>query len=277
MIYDTFSFYNELDVLEIRLNVLDEYVDHFVLTESPTTFIGKPKPLYFEENKERFERFLPKITHIVGDIVEDVPILDHTANIWQREHIYKNYVMRGLTSASDDSVVMFSDVDEIPDPRIIGRFAEKDFAGKTPKYCTCNMKMYYWYLNGFWDNKWPGTIITRRDWLRDLYGDDLYVIRDKKRRNGKKIGGGWHFTLIGTTKQRADIVKANCDKDRLLNGEEPKFDLEMWIDAQIKRGMGFGMAQNERYNHRRVQYVEIDETFPRYLYENQDKYRSFIR
>jgi len=52
-------------MLELRLTELYDYVDHFVLVESDKTFAGDPKPLYFEENKSRYEKFLPKITHIV--------------------------------------------------------------------------------------------------------------------------------------------------------------------------------------------------------------------
>ena len=49
-IFDTFLFLNELDLLEIRLNILDSYVDYFIINESPKTFSGKSKPLYYEDN-----------------------------------------------------------------------------------------------------------------------------------------------------------------------------------------------------------------------------------
>ena len=55
-VYDCFIFYNELDLLEIRLKTLDSVVDHFVLVEATKTHRGKDKPLYFEENKERFKK-----------------------------------------------------------------------------------------------------------------------------------------------------------------------------------------------------------------------------
>ncbi|HZX73462.1 MAG TPA: hypothetical protein VFE57_03515, partial [Cyclobacteriaceae bacterium] len=70
MVVDCFTFFNELDLLEIRLNILNETVDRFVLVEATRTFQNNPKPLYFNENKKRFEAFLPKITHI---IVDDYP------------------------------------------------------------------------------------------------------------------------------------------------------------------------------------------------------------
>ena len=62
-IYDCFNFFNELDILEIRLNVLYEHVDYFVIVESSITHSGEEKPFYFEENKERYSKFLDKIIH----------------------------------------------------------------------------------------------------------------------------------------------------------------------------------------------------------------------
>ena len=64
-IFDTFTFYNELDLLELRLNILGDVVDYFVINEANITFTGKPKPLYYQENKERFKKWEDKIIHHV--------------------------------------------------------------------------------------------------------------------------------------------------------------------------------------------------------------------
>lgn len=74
MVYDCFTFFNELDLLEIRLNTLDSVVDRFVLVEANKTFSNMEKPLYFKENEGRFEKFKDKIIHIV---VEDFPEFDN--------------------------------------------------------------------------------------------------------------------------------------------------------------------------------------------------------
>ena len=111
-IYDCFTFYNELDLLEIRLNELDPIVDHFVLCEAPVTFKGKPKPLLFKENRERFERFLPKIAHIVVDDMPTGP--DKKSVYWQRQTFQRNAIRRGLGDADADDFIILSDLDEIP-------------------------------------------------------------------------------------------------------------------------------------------------------------------
>ena len=69
-VFDSFRFFNELDLLEIRFNLLYDKVDHFVITECPYTIMGDEKPLYYLENKDRFSKFNDKVIH---DIMEDIP------------------------------------------------------------------------------------------------------------------------------------------------------------------------------------------------------------
>ena len=113
-VYDCFQFYNEFDVLEIRLAELDPLVDHFVLVEATHTHTGKPKPLHFTENRKRYERYAHKIIHVV---IDDLPLDDpsHFArDIHQREAI-----LRGLGGAQPDDRILFSDCDEIPKPHLL--------------------------------------------------------------------------------------------------------------------------------------------------------------
>ena len=70
MIVDAFIFYNELKMLEYRLNILYEKIDYFILVESTKTHKGSPKKLYFNDNKDNFHNYLDKIIHI---IVDDMP------------------------------------------------------------------------------------------------------------------------------------------------------------------------------------------------------------
>ena len=72
MIYDCFTFFNELDILEIRLNELNQVVDKFVLVEANRTFTNQKKPLYFQENKTRYQQFLPKIINIIVDDYHEI-------------------------------------------------------------------------------------------------------------------------------------------------------------------------------------------------------------
>ena len=69
-VIDVFPFFNEIDILEIRLNILEPFVDYFVISESTKAFQGQDKPLYYNENKEKFSKFNHKIIHnIVNDFM----------------------------------------------------------------------------------------------------------------------------------------------------------------------------------------------------------------
>ena len=112
MVYDCFQFFNELDILKLRLRILNPVVDKFVISEATTTFSNIPKPLYYEENKEMFAEFSDKIIHVV---VDDTPPGDtHVRDTFQ-----KSAVGRGLKDCTDDDIIIFSDLDEIPNPEKI--------------------------------------------------------------------------------------------------------------------------------------------------------------
>ena len=55
-IIDCFIFYNELEILNVRLHELYDVVDNIIIAEATTTHTGKPKPLYYLENKELFNK-----------------------------------------------------------------------------------------------------------------------------------------------------------------------------------------------------------------------------
>ena len=139
-VYDCFQFYNEFDVLEIRLAELDPLVDHFVLVEATHTHTGKPKPLHFTENRKRYERYAHKIIHVV---IDDLPLDDpsHFArDIHQREAI-----LRGLGGAQPDDRILFSDCDEIPKPHLLRKALA--FRGLSHRIVAFWCENYFYRLN----------------------------------------------------------------------------------------------------------------------------------
>jgi beta-1,4-mannosyl-glycoprotein beta-1,4-N-acetylglucosaminyltransferase len=114
-VIDCFTFYNELKMLEFRLKYLYDTVDYFVIVESTVTFAGNPKPLYFQDNKTLFTKYLDKIIHIV---VDDTP---NTQDAWTREIFQRNCIDRGISrlELNDDDLIHISDCDEIPMRRVL--------------------------------------------------------------------------------------------------------------------------------------------------------------
>jgi len=210
-IYDTFIFFNELDLLEIRLNILNDYVDYFVLVESTKTFTGKEKPLYYLENKNRFEKFNYKIIHI---IVDDMPdsfdelklrngdeltksiIYDclTTTNVpknevhWLREFYQKEQIKQGLRNASDEDFIYISDLDEIWS-------TELNLNLKSDKIFRLNQKVYTYYLNVHSSENWFGTVATKYSNLKNYSVN--HIRTPNKNVYEEVFDAGWHFTFQG--------------------------------------------------------------------------------
>ena len=270
MVYDCFQFFNELDILKIRLNVLSPVVDKFVISEATETFSGLPKPLYYEENKELFAEFQDKIIHVV---VEDTP----KGDTHYRDTFQKNAVTRGLKGCTDEDIIIFSDLDEIPNPdkiREILQNFQKDkiyhFAQRL-FYCYLNMEevsgsllSYAGEFEGVAHKKWIGTKLLSYQLLREqnlLLGELRFPER-------KQIGirvedGGWHFGYMGGHGQK-DIRKRVQEK--VISAAHQEYNSKHVLSNvtdQIKDGKDiFG---------REAQFVrcEIDETYPEYIRTHQ--------
>ena len=142
-LYDCFTFFNELDILELRLRELDALVHRFVLVEANTTFTGQAKPLHFALNAARFGPWIDRIIHIV---VDDFPI--GMTDPWQREAFQRNAIIRGLPLAQPGDLVLVSDVDEIPKPEILARALADPATARAVTTFECEIFAYYLNLRG---------------------------------------------------------------------------------------------------------------------------------
>lgn len=184
MLYDCFTFFNELEILEIRLHELSDVVDRFVLVEATVTFSGQPKELFFEKNKERFAEFADRIIHVV---VDDMPV---DTDAWGREYHQRNCIVRGLGQCQPDDTIMISDVDEIP--------RESAVRGALTVQGTriFHQTLCYYYLNyATHDNeKMRCTRVVSFSDLQQMGGAQAL----RRTTDGKAIlNGGWHFSYVG--------------------------------------------------------------------------------
>lgn len=285
MIYDCFTFFNELDLLEIRLNILDKYVDKFVLVEATKTHQGKDKPLYFSENKNRFSKFQDKIIHVV---VREYPV--QQSDSWVFERHQRNMISEGLKTCRPDDVILVSDVDEIPNPEKITEYKSK------PGIKIFLQKMYYYYMNcvntSMKENfRWPGTVMCNYadmnspQHLRNLsiavtgFYSPRFLIRLyvklrfylKVKPRGTKIflvdHGGWHFSYLGGTaaiiKKIEAFAHAEYNNEHFKNPEN--------IEAAIHEGRDI-FGRNFIYR-----FVPVDESFPKFIRENREQFRHLIK
>lgn len=113
-VYDCFTFFNELELLKVRLEELNDHVDYFVLVEAVETHRGDPKPLYFQENRHLFEKYLPRIIHIIVTERLSPNQEDPVKGFWNREHLQREYIAKGLKNCEHLDIILISDLDEIP-------------------------------------------------------------------------------------------------------------------------------------------------------------------
>lgn len=251
MIYDAFMFFNELELLEIRLHELSRYVDRFVLVECSWTHQNRDKLFYFAENQERFAEFADRIIHVK---VTDKPARTTPEVL---EPFHRNCLLRGLEDAAADDVVMVSDLDEIPR----GAAIQEYFDGDGQSMCF-EQGLYYYYVNCHMC-QCTGTRIATVEQARErtpqkLRHSDHFVIKN----------GGWHFSYLGgaeaiRAKTRA-FCHPGCASPRFMNDAHLAHVLATGEDL-FKRGDGKG------------RFLALDDTWPRFLVDNQDIFAHFIK
>jgi beta-1,4-mannosyl-glycoprotein beta-1,4-N-acetylglucosaminyltransferase len=231
-IIDGFSFYNELDMLECRLDTMNDSVDQFILVEATHSHAGKEKPLFYEENKERYAKWAHKIIHvIVRDMPRVFPNVDYEKDEqWKNEHHQRNCIERGLEGLdlSPDDILLVSDLDEIFNPRFLAKVRSRE----VPVYYTgVMMDCYYYNLHNFMTPYWVAARLITLKAIKEL-NRTLTELRLNDARDANIIHdhGGWHFSYFGDT---AFI------KNKLLNFAHQEFNTAQYtseerIDTRVR-------------------------------------------
>ena len=155
-VYDCFTFFNEIELLEIRLNELDNVVDYFVIVESTRTFQKKDKPLYLNLDDERIIKFKDKIIHVVVDDFPNFFTHWRIPKTWDYENHQRNAISRGLVNAMPDDIIIISDVDEIPN---VDKLTENL---KLNKPIVFEQRFFYYFLNYVITKAAPETCIVKK-------------------------------------------------------------------------------------------------------------------
>lgn len=276
MVYDCFPFFNELDILKLRMEIMDPFVDKFVIEEAAYTFSSEPKPLYFEENQEMFSKWKDKIIHIV---VRNCPLGIPPHDM---DHFQKDHLLLGLKDCKEDDICIFSDVDEIPNTDILPELFQQMEMGKIYHLA---QRMFYCFLNAeevsgkllsnsgeFEEVDHPMWLGTKIFYYGSLKGRGFWDLRDKAaKENGVRVpNGGWHFGYMGGNGEK-DLAKRIGDK--VVAAAHQEYN-EKEILAQVVDRIMTG--QDIFGRDARFERVEIDDTFPKYLREHQKDYEYLI-
>lgn len=257
MIYDCFIFYNELDLLEIRLEELKDVVDFFVLVEATKTFTNRPKKLYYNENKHLYGKFVERIIHIV---VDDLPVTPK--DTWEIQFQQRNAISRGLTNCQPEDIILISDVDEIPRASVVEGF--------TGDIALLEQNFYYYKFNCLsTSEKWtiPSILryrlmtipqIIRRLWYDPWNRKIIPIIPN----------AGWHFSYLGDAEHIRTKLESFSGQNLVTN----ELSNLSYISEKMEDGIDLFNRPGKVW-----QYVEIDESYPAYILKNMAKYSKFIK
>ena len=211
-IYDCFMFFDEEMLLDLRLNIMNKYVDKFVITEATYMHSGNPKKLIFDINK--FSKFKDKIIYIVVDKpppdllkIDDKDSINErqskmTLNAKKREIHQINKTQDSITKANPDDMIIISDLDEIPN------LEKVDFRIINQKLIFFKQKMFYYKLNLFYKKMpWYGSKACKKkyfkspkwiQWIKNkkypIWRIDILFSQKKYNDIYFVENGGWHFT-----------------------------------------------------------------------------------
>lgn len=201
-IIDCFPFYNELELLKYRLQVLYDYVDYFVLVESTHTYAGHPTKLYYEENKHMFEPFASKIIHV---IVNDMPYIYPNINYnsgqqWENEVHPRNCITRGLSQIelNENDIIISTDLDEICNPTVLTKIRNETLTLNRDIYYILEQDLYYYNLNSKFSETWKHSKIFTYGYFINS-SRTLSDIRTSHGVHSHNVitCGGWHLSYFG--------------------------------------------------------------------------------
>ena len=264
-IFDCITFFEENRHADLRFNILNDYVDYFVVCEGLFDHKGNKKKINFDLNN--YPKFKKKIIHII------CPKFPKKINPWERQAYQRDYILKNIEIAKDNDLILFSDPDEIPNPKKIKNLILKK------KYVIFLQNLYYYKIN-LQDinlgNNWEG---TRGCLKKNLYS--INYMRQKvlkknlkykfwridKEKNIQIINdGGWHFSYLLTPSEIQRKIKTFAHTEY----NKKKFTNLKIIKNKIKKGL-------DLFN-RDIFFIKkkLDQTFPKYILKNKKNFYKWI-
>ena len=290
-IIDSFMFFDESMLLDLRLNILNKYVSKFIICESTYNHKGERKKLNFDIKE--FTKFKSKIDYIVLDKepnnlkilkqndsneLKESKTLD---NALIRENFQRNFALEKISEADDNDLILINDLDEIPEL--------KNFSYKK-KITIFKQKMLYFKFNLLYKNlSWSGSKICKKkdlispQWLRNiktrrypLWRLDIFFSR-KKYNNIEIIkNGGWHFTNIKTAEEIHNKMKSFLHHFEYENsGINPEIIERLIKDKKALYNYNADQRDSKWSNNTALEKINLN-LLPDYINENKEKYKKWL-
>jgi len=245
IIFDTFPFHDELDMLECRLTELEgiKNLVH-VLVEADVTHQDKPKPYYYADNIDRFEKWRHRIISVKAT---GMPTIADDPDPWSRETAQREYTMLGLGTARDQDVILHGDVDEIP--RAL--FARNCRPGLG--MVAFGQRGHFWAVDWLYPPVWLGTVATTFAGLKQLGDRPFNAMRNARGRTPNRYDdAGWHLSWLGGVERAHKKVGAFCHPE---------------VKDQIKAGLDEDLFYRKGWHvdGLRMEPVDVDESWPKWI------------
>ena len=293
-IYDCFMFFDEELLLDLRLNILDKYVDKFIVTEATYMHSGKSKKLNFDINK--FSKFKEKIIYNVIDkqpsnlvSINKEDDKETTGkklinNSNKREHYQREMALKSLDEADPNDIILINDVDEIPNLKNV------DFMKVNKKLIIFKQKMFCYKFNLLYEGIcWHGSRACKKkdfispQWLRDtkhkkypMWRLDTLFSKIKYSSIHYVENGGWHFTNIKTPE---DIEKKYLNFLHHQDFEYSKLKLEdirrIVKNKKILYDYNVDQRNYKWGSSKSLTKIPLYE-MPDYINKNKDKYDEWL-
>ena len=262
-IYDCFPFFNEFELLELRLETFYDIVDSFVIVEADKTHANIPKPFNFYERRDDFKKYFPKIHYVMDNSAVDYK----GAGDWSIENNQRNSIMKGLAQAEPDDLIMISDLDEFPNPATLKTLIESfsdatkfvdfiafydttpytknklvpfhsgmrinNFLDLSPVVCQQIFHSYYFdWVNR--DLEWTGTVIGK---FKHMTSPQAF--RDARKVLPRILNGGWHFSSMGGIDKFLEKVRSAPDFQKFSQADKKVLEEAMLNGKYLIGGAKF--------------------------------------
>ena len=288
-IIDCTTYYSEDLMLDVRFNILNDYVDKFIIAESRYSHSGKKKDLNFNINN--FPKFKDKIKYLVIENEPDGIISDDSASSIKRMNsllrINQSYdhMINAIKNESDDDLICLSDNDEIPN------FESEDFKKSKNDIFIFKQLFFYYKFNLFYDlMPWYGTKACKKkklvslSWLRNLKNKnypfwrlDTFFLKTKQSNLQIVDNGGWHFTNLKTAEEiHLKLSNFGHHNEFYVSGVTVK-DIQNCIDNRIVN-YDHRADQSEKNKYKASYKLKLieDKILPNYLIKNKEKLKDWF-
>ena len=256
-VYDCFTFFNELELLDLRLKELNDVVDKFVIVEASLTHTGNPKEFILEQNKDIYASYADKIIHVK---VEDLPDYNNYEGIWEPENFQRNCIMRGLNNADQGDAIIVSDIDEIPRSEEISTAVAHS---KNWYWLGFEQELFYYYVNCKQAQLWRGPVMAR---LGDF--PDPQTLRDNRGNVPFASNAGWHYSFMGGADRIITKVNNIAESSLIIDKIGAKEEIEEKMKTQTDL-----WGRQEAFTKKQI--VPLDKNSPKNIEWFIEKYPEF--